>query len=147
MRHTLEALVNLQESTDSYIVKFTPLDGGVQLLTEVEWDAKRHGKDLTYRAHFILDAAPDAAKAVRWVMGGTLGACLAINEEASALAAACSQLQKAADEDNKTLEDLANRKEELDGDIALKGAALLAAKQEKLLQLLERAENEDLMQV
>lgn len=136
MRHALEALVEYRDPTEEYLVRCTPHSDGAQLLVEVEWDNRRHGKDIVYRVHFELDAAPDTAEAVRWVMGGTLAACTALKSEAASLEAACATFQKAAEDDNKTLEEYASRQEELDGDVAFKGAALLAAKQEHLAELL-----------
>ena len=144
MRHVLEALVQYKDPTEEYQVRCTPHSNGAQLLIEVEWDNRRHGKDVAYRVQFELDEAHDAAEAVRWVMRASFDSCTSLEAKAGSEVADCHSLQQAAESDDKLLEEYANKKEELDGDIALKAAALLAAKQEYLTELLQQAETNTL---
>ena len=110
------------------------------LLVEVLWDDRKHGKDLVYRAHFELEPAPDAANAIVWVMGGAVGAMQALRQQADALEQACGEMTRVAEAECQSLDGVASRKEEMDGDAAVKTAALLASKQEHLAQLLRQVE-------
>lgn len=147
MRHALEALVQINENpSEEYSVRCTPQQRGsgaaaaASLLVEVEWDNRRHGKDLVNRVHFELEPAPDPAEAVRWALGGAAGGAAALQAEASRLEESCAALAKEAEANSKTLEEYAAREEEVEGDLALKAAALLAAKQEHLAALLREAD-------
>lgn len=144
IRHTLEALTGMQPVTEAYTVKFTcPPEGpGQRLAVEVEWDNKRHGKDATYRTHFSLDAVPDAAGAVRGVMGAMLGEFGALAAEAAALGADCEQLQGRIATDHGAVEEHATRKERKDEDTAVKVAALLVSKHDKLRELQAEVKNQ-----
>jgi hypothetical protein len=141
MRHTLEALAGMPPLTEEYVVKFRRVPaaqagGAAALEVEVEWDQSRHGKDVTARIPLTLEAAPDAARAVREaVLGGILRECGAVAAEAAALEEECGRLTAAAEAAHARLEPHAAGREARDDETALKIAALLVSKQEKLEEL------------
>ena len=154
MRHALEALVHLQPPTEEYIIKITPqpLSGTtdvttshtVDLLVEIEWDNRRHGKDTMSRVHFLLKSSLEPAKdIILWLMGKMVNACGGLKTETEEVDAACKAQQQSTAALHRRLEEYANRKEKLDEDAALKGAALLVAKEEELKGLKEDDEEID----
>jgi DNA double-strand break repair and V(D)J recombination protein XRCC4 len=136
MKHALESLVQYRQPTEQYSLKFT--EQATDLLVEIEWDNSRHGKDITARLHVLLNPAADNAHAIRELMKNILQTSAAIKLEAATLTAACTNLEKSIQPEVQKLEAYAKIKEELENDIALKGAALLVAKQQHLNELLHR---------
>ena len=141
MSHALEALVQYRQPTELYSLKFSPHDT-TDMLIEIEWDNARHGKDITSRLHCVLNSAPDNAEAVRELMKSILQASASLRLEAAALTATCTNLKNAIQPELKKLEEYAIKKENLDNDIALKGAALLVSKQEHLNELIQQQQEE-----
>jgi hypothetical protein len=139
MRHTLEALAALQPVTEEYTVNLQRQPAG-HLAVEVEWDSRRHGKDVVPRTHFTLPGAPDSAAAVRGVMLGMLRECDAVRAEADGLDAECERLEAAVGVDLEPLEGVAADRRARDEDVAVKVAALLVSKERKLAELREQAE-------
>jgi len=136
MKHALEALVQYQPPTELYSLKFT--EQATNLLVEIEWDNSRHGKDIVARSHVLLNSAADNAVSVRELMRSILQKSASLRLEAEALTAACTNLENAVGPDVKKLETYAKSKEKLEEDLALKGAALLVAKQQHLNGLLQQ---------
>lgn len=130
MKHALEALVQYQPPTEQYSLKFTDQD--TDLLVEIEWDNSRHGKDIISRLHVLLNSATDSAESIRELMKSILQESGSLRLEAAALTAACTNLENEIRSDVEKLETYAKSKEYLDEDLALKGAALLVAKQQHL---------------
>ncbi|KAL4538951.1 hypothetical protein Ndes2526B_g02780 [Nannochloris sp. 'desiccata'] len=140
MKHALEALVQYQPPTERYSLKFT--EQAADLLVEIEWDNSRHGKDITARLHVLLSPATDTAGSIRELMKNILQESASLRLEAAALTAAWANLENAVQSDVKKLETYAKSKEQLEDDLALKGAALLVAKQQHLNGLLRQQQQQ-----
>jgi hypothetical protein len=113
----------------------------LDLLVEIEWDNKRHGKDIMARVHFLLkSSSPEPSQDILWLMGKMVDACDGLKTEAGELDAACKAQRQNTAVLHTRLEEYGNRKEKLDEDAALNGAALLVAKEEKLEGLDEEEE-------
>lgn len=131
MRHALEALVDLQPATEQYVCRFTPNSAEHTLLVEVEWDNRRHGKDLVSRVHFDLPDADDSTKSMQDMLNTLLRACNTLAAEAATKEQDCRQALEEAQNAHRQLDEYAKRKEAFDADVALKTAALLVGKDEK----------------
>lgn len=93
--------------------------------------------------HFELDPAEDSKAEFQRVMCSAVDARAALRAEALRLEESCAGMAAVADAENKTLDEYAARKEELDGDAAIKEAALLAAQQAHLAEVLRTADRDE----
>jgi hypothetical protein len=135
LRHALEALADLQPVTEQYTRNITFRNDNDDMFVEVEWDNRRHGKDVTPRVHFQVPLAADLKATNQEVMAAMLDACARYAAQSDALAQQCEEKQRVLQTGYAELEALGRQKEVWDEDTALKAAALLVAKDEKIIQL------------
>lgn len=117
----MEALVHLQPRSEEYSIRFSEIENN-QLLVEVEWDNKRHGKDITSRVYFKLEALDDSAAAVRSIMGKILKASDGLRTMTTDLEESIKALQMRIQDTHEELELYACEREIQDADVALKAA-------------------------
>ena len=140
LRHALEALADLQPVTEQYTCNITFNKGTDDIFVEVEWDNRRHGKDVTPRVHFRVPSASDLKGTVQLVMAAMLDACARYAAQSEVLAQQCEEKRKILQSGYVELETMGRQKEDWDEGTALKAAALLVAKDEKIIQLQQNSE-------
>lgn len=130
MTHALEALVQLQPPSEEYRCHLLRQAGG-NLLVEIEWDQRRHGKDLPGLLKFTLNPVPDPELAAVRLLGRLLRECKSLESQAVALAQACKSSEAATERSHAQLAEYCAAKQVKDGEIAAKAIALLLAKVDK----------------
>lgn len=142
MKHTLEALFQYPKPSEKYTIRITPQNSTDphQLLMEIEWNEETHGKDVMPRIHFLLDQSQDSSQLIIDTMSKMLHEYKKLENSVVLLQHACNRAQQSVASAHTVIEAFAAKKEVKDGEYAVKSLVLIAAKQDKILQLQEEVD-------